>query len=148
MVLKRIRLTEERTIGELSIVGTDFKCFTLEDAVRAPGVKIAGKTAIPAGLYTVIVTQSPKFKTRLPILLNVPGFEGIRIHAGNTEADTSGCILVGRALGNGATLLESRAALNELVPKIVEGSKIDDGCWIDVRNPETPAPKRAALEVL
>ena len=65
----------------------------MEDTVREK--KIAGKTAIPEGTYEVIVNRSPKFKRDLPRLLNVPNFEGILIHRGNTPNDTSGCILVG-----------------------------------------------------
>lgn len=65
----------------------------MEDAVREE--KIVGKTAIPAGTYQVIVNRLSKFKRDLPLLLDVPYFEGIRIHRGNTAKDTSGCILVG-----------------------------------------------------
>ena len=65
----------------------------MEDAVREE--KIVGKTAIPAGTYQVIVNRSSKFKRDLPLLLDVPYFEWIRIHRGNTAKDTRGCILVG-----------------------------------------------------
>lgn len=65
----------------------------MEDTVREK--KIAGKTDIPEGTYQVIVNRSPKFKRDLPLLLDVPNFEGFRIHRGNTVKDTSGCILVG-----------------------------------------------------
>ena len=65
----------------------------MEDTVRDE--KIAGKTAIPEGTYEVVVNRSPRFKRDLPLLLNVPNFEGIRIHRGNTAKDTNGCILVG-----------------------------------------------------
>ena len=58
-------------------------------------IKVYGKTAIPTGKYKVEVTYSPKFKRYLPILLNVRGFSGIRIHSGNTAEDTLGCLLVG-----------------------------------------------------
>ena len=92
LFLQRIAQTPEYTIGRLEINGKFF-CHTLEDAVREE--KIAGKTAIPAGTYQVIVNRSPKFKRDLPLLLDVPNFEGIRIHRGNTAKDTSGCILVG-----------------------------------------------------
>ena len=92
LVLQRIAQTPEYTIGRLEIDG-QFFCNTLEDPVRDE--KIAAKTAIPEGTYEVIVNRSPRFKRDLPLLLNVPNFEGIRIHRGNTAKDTSGCILVG-----------------------------------------------------
>lgn len=93
ILLKRKKFLADRTIGELTINGM-FKCYTLEDTVRPEGVKIPGETAIPAGTYTVIVTRSPTFKRSLPLLLNVPGFAGVRIHGGNTPEHTRGCILV------------------------------------------------------
>ena len=63
--------------------------------------KIYGKTAIPCGRYKVIVNLSRKLKRRLPLLLDVPGFEGIRIHGGKNETHTEGCILVGENLIKG-----------------------------------------------
>jgi hypothetical protein len=107
------------TIGDLLIDGEPF-CNTLEDVVReranAPVAdwKIAGKTAIPAGVYLVEITWSNRFKCDLPMLSNVPGFTAIRIHAGNTDADTEGCILVGTWKG-GETIHNSRVALNALM---------------------------------
>ncbi len=92
LFLQRIAQTPEYTIGRLYI-DEKFFCHTLEDPVREE--KIAGKTAIPEGIYNVVVNHSPKFKRDLPLLLDVPDFEGIRIHRGNTAKDTSGCILVG-----------------------------------------------------
>lgn len=85
------------TIGHLYINDKYF-CDTLEDKVRELKNiedKIKHKTAIPEGIYEVVVTMSPKFKRLLPLLLNVPFFTGIRIHRGNNENDTSGCIIVG-----------------------------------------------------
>jgi len=98
MHLKLLRktFTEESTVGVLSVNGQS-ECFTLEDKVRA--VKIPGKTAIPAGIYEITITFSERFKKPLPLLLNVPNFSGIRIHAGNTAEDTEGCILVGTTQG-------------------------------------------------
>lgn len=90
--LKRKIFTDDSTIGELSIDGVFF-CYTLEDKVR--DAKIYGITAIPYGKYEMIVSFSNRFKQYMPLLLKVPEFEGIRIHAGNKSADTEGCILVG-----------------------------------------------------
>lgn len=93
LFLQRIAQTPEYTIGRLEEIVGKFFCHTLEDAVK--NEKITGKTAIPEGTYEVVVNHSPKFKRELPLLLDVPKFEGIRIHRGNTVNDTSGCILVG-----------------------------------------------------
>ncbi len=85
------------TIGTLYVNGERF-CDTLEDRVRdlAGGErKVPGETAIPEGRYKVIVNRSPKFGRDLPRLLDVPMFEGVLIHRGNTDKDSSGCILVG-----------------------------------------------------
>lgn len=94
--VKRRALRPKYTIGSMYIDGTYF-CDTLEDRVRdlPREAKVPGQTAIPAGTYTVTVNRSPKFGRDLPRLLNVPHFDGILIHRGNTAADTSGCILVG-----------------------------------------------------
>lgn len=80
--LYRKFLGKDYTIGKLFINGEYF-CDTLEDTVRPEGEKILGKTAIPYGTYDIILTMSPKFKRILPLLLNVPNFEGVRIHSGN-----------------------------------------------------------------
>jgi len=84
------------TIGKLYINNTYF-CDTLEDKVRdmPKELKVWGKTAIMEGTYKVIVNYSPKFKRDLPRLLDVPFFEGILMHRGNTQEDTAGCILLG-----------------------------------------------------
>ena len=80
-------------IGDLYIED-DFFCFTLEDELRDRSVKVYGKTCIKADRYEVVLTVSNRFKRLMPLLLNVPMFEGIRIHGGNTSVDTLGCILV------------------------------------------------------
>lgn len=68
-------------------------CYTLEDVVRS-GPKVPGETAIPAGTYPLLITYSNRFKRLLPLVDNVPGFAGIRMHGGNTSANTEGCLLV------------------------------------------------------
>ena len=116
MELKLVRkiFTDKSTIGDLSVNGT-FECFTLEDPPRP--VKIKGETAIPAGKYEIAVTFSNKFGKFLPLLLNVPGFDGIRIHPGNTAKDTLGCILVGQGKGVDS-ISSSRLAFLPLFEKI------------------------------
>jgi len=89
----RREFTAKSTIGEMQVDGA-FECYTLEDVVRP--VKIKGITAIPAGSYEVVVSFSERFQRPLPLLLHVPNFDGVRIHPGNTDRDTEGCILVGR----------------------------------------------------
>ena len=92
--LHRVKQTGKNTQGSLFIDGV-FECITLEDTVRPDGVKVPHETAIPAGTYDVILATSPKFGRIMPRLLNVPNFDGVLIHPGNTEEDTWGCILVG-----------------------------------------------------
>jgi hypothetical protein len=112
--VKRTDFTDNSTIGELSVNG-QFECYTLEDMVRP--VKIAGKTAIPAGRYEVIIDLSQRFGRLLPLLLNVPDFEGVRIHPGNTAANTEGCILVGDEKSQDL-VGKSRAAFDRLFAKL------------------------------
>ena len=113
--LKRDVYTNESTIGELWVDG-EFSCYTLEDVVR-PGEKVYGKTAIPAGTYSVTMTYSPKFGKPMPLVNGVPNFEGVRIHPGNTDEDTEGCILVG-CTKSADFIGESRKAFAELLPQI------------------------------
>lgn len=92
LTLVRWPSTAKSTSGMLYINGKFF-CFTLEDIERE--VKIMHETCIPKGIYKVVLSMSNRFKKILPLLLNVENFEGVRIHAGNTDKNTSGCILVG-----------------------------------------------------
>ena len=103
LLLKRIAQKPGYTIGKL-FVDSEYFCDTLEDTDRLDEgmsldeikkLKQPGQTAIPEGTYKVIVNVSPKFKRLLPRLLNVPGYDGVLIHRGNTAKDTAGCILVG-----------------------------------------------------
>lgn len=95
ITLDRFQRTTESTISRL-FVDDALLCFALEDVVRP--TKIWGETAIPAGTYPVIVNYSPHFGRNLPLLIGVPGYEGVRIHPGNDKGDTDGCILPGTAI--------------------------------------------------
>lgn len=104
------------TSGKLYLDGQYF-CDTLEDVVREK--KVYAQTAIPYGTYSLIINYSNRFKKNMPRLLNVPNFDGILIHSGNTTADTSGCILVGTSDGNGKIVGgSSRPAFNNLFAAI------------------------------
>jgi hypothetical protein len=118
--IKRLHKTEFSTIGELLVDGV-WECYTLEDIER--DVKIKGETAIPKGNYKVIINQSNRFKRLLPLLLNVEGFEGVRIHAGNTNHDTEGCILVGKTRSNDF-IGQSRKAFDSLFSKMQKAKEI------------------------
>lgn len=127
LTLKRIALRPTYTIGKLYIDDAYF-CDTLEDTVRDTNKsgkfdngeqKIKGKTAIPYGTYEIKWTYSPRFKKYTPQLMNVPSFEGIRVHAGNTSADTEGCLILGENKQVGK-VLNSRATINKFYPIIKE----------------------------
>ncbi len=93
--LVRDTFTERSTTGRLLVDGAFF-CYTLEDVCRPGQPKVFGRTAIPEGVYQVANTFSNRFQRYMPLLLNVPGYSGVRIHSGNKPEDTEGCILVGR----------------------------------------------------
>jgi len=108
------------TRGKLFVNG-NYQCETLEDMDRKleeGGVKIPGQTAIPRGTYQITLDYSNRFQRTMAHILNVPGFEGIRIHCGNTPANTEGCILVGKTRGNANDITLSRVAYDELFPKL------------------------------
>ena len=109
MKLIRFKRTNSCTFGKLYI-DDKFYCYTLEDIVRE--VKIKHQTAIPTGTYQVVINYSIRFKRMMPLLINVPNFTGIRIHAGNTAANTSGCILVGSEISEESILGSSTVFKN------------------------------------
>jgi hypothetical protein len=138
--LKREIFTDISTIGSLTIDGK-FECYILEDKDRGINntlsleqimrVKVYGKTAIPYGRYEVDWTMSARFKVMMPILLNVVGWSGIRIHKGNTEIDSLGCLLCGtRKLSNRIT--ESTIATNKLYAKIEAAKKQGQRIFITI----------------
>ena len=118
--IKRLYKTENSTIGELTIDGV-FECYTLEDKERIE--KIKGETAISKGTYKIIINESTRFKRLLPLLLNVPNFEGVRIHSGNSNHDTEGCILVGKTRSIDY-ISQSRKAFDSLFEKMQKAKDI------------------------
>lgn len=126
LVLTRTTRTNRSTIGELTVNGK-FECFILEDKDRRLqsgmplsellSLKIKTKTAIPTGKYEIVVSFSDRFQKMLPLLLDVPAFAGIRIHPGNTDADTEGCLLPGKTKSPDM-VSSSRVAFTALFDKI------------------------------
>ena len=128
------------------LVGASYFCDTLEPTALELKTKVSKEAvfrspkkaaslkpfAIPEGRYAVVISWSPKMKKWLPILLGVPMFSGIRIHAGNTAKDTKGCILVGQNLKKGM-VLNSNIWLHRLKQKIVEAKDRGEAVWITIR---------------
>lgn len=123
ITLRRIAFKPKYTIGKLYIDG-NYVCDTIEDTDRnlddsmiedeIKKKKVYGETAIPYGTYPVRITYSNKFKKMLPLVENVKGFSGIRIHSGNTEKDSLGCIIVGKNKKVGM-VLDSRVTMDKLM---------------------------------
>lgn len=129
LLQRRIVNSGKNTIGNLFFNGIWF-CYVLEDTVRElkdlnndgdfddkNEGKVYGETAIPGGTYKVIVNMSNRFKKLLPLLIDVTGYQGVRIHSGNVEADSLGCLIVGMKT-DGKKVLDSRIALDELMKRL------------------------------
>lgn len=119
-------LTEKSSISKLYVDGK-YECYILEDKDRGltdsmslseiVAHKVYGETAIPKGRYQIVITESQRFKRKLPLLLNVKGYDGIRIHTGNVAADTHGCLLPCTVISKDAGS-QSTQAFNKLYTKI------------------------------
>ncbi|MEW5709836.1 MAG: DUF5675 family protein [Pseudomonadota bacterium] len=146
LVLERKWRLPQATIGELWR-DSALLCYTLEDPVREVyderakawvwdrAFKIPGKTAIPSGNYQVVITESPRFGRPLPLLLGVPDFEGIRIHAGNRPQDTEGCILPGLTWTTGQPWVgQSREALAKVQGLIQRALDAGEAVYVSVIN--------------
>ena len=146
IIIERKASKNKTTLGSLYIDGV-FECWTLEDELREiKGVpveqwKIKGETAIPEGAYSIVIDYSNRFKCMMPHILNVNGFEGIRIHSGNTNADTAGCVLVGRRIEPGTDLKsvpiisESRLAFEGLFEKMQAAIGRGEDVLLRIENP-------------
>jgi|15BtaG_2_1085339.scaffolds.fasta_scaffold04846_4 hypothetical protein len=120
LILYRNIYNNSSTFGELVYDNVAF-CYTLEDKVRAIDEKVFGETAIRAGRYKLSITYSNRFKRMMPYLHDVPMFEGIRIHSGNTAKHSHGCILIGFKHGDTFdTIYESKAAEKSLMDLIFD----------------------------
>lgn len=131
--LNRTAYNEGCTLGRLYINGELF-CNTLEDKYRGqlenPADKVQNETAIPAGRYRVIVDHSAHFNKCLPHILNVPCFEGVRMHGGNRATDTEGCILCG-AETNGIDTISNCASVVEILTERIKGAT--DEVWLTIQ---------------
>lgn len=138
-LLERYAFGQKATLGKLYADGEQI-AYCLEDVMReitgesVSEWKIYGKTAIPKGTYKVITDFSAHFGHVLPHVLDVPGFEGIRIHPGNTDVDTDGCILVG-GKPTGEDFIPNSRATFEKVFAMIEQAEQDGGeVTIEIRN--------------
>ncbi len=132
--LERYIIKDKYTIGRVFVDGKFFS-FSMEDEVRTLNSisdKVKGQTAIPYGRYEVIVSYSNRFDKNLPELLKVPYFDKIRIHGGNSEIDTEGCILVGAEISTDErTIRNCKEKVNELIAHIKEGQR-KGKVWIEI----------------
>lgn len=121
LVLERKIRFPDRTLGVLKMNGLYF-CNTLEPTYRnyAKGErKVKGKSCIPAGTYSIELKKSYKFRDYRAYLLDVPMFNGVLIHEGNSPKDTAGCILLGRLLSEkGINLYFSKTTVRNFVASI------------------------------
>ncbi len=138
MYLQLVRedINEDSAEGKLFIDGV-FECHTLEDTDRHlenGGKKIYGQTAIPRGIYDMDITYSNRFKQDMPLILDVPQFNGIRIHKGNTSLDTDGCILVGvsNEKKDDNFIGKSKIAYDILFLKLVEAKERGEKLTIEI----------------
>jgi hypothetical protein len=133
ITVQRTSYGTQATEGALSLDNDPFTCVTLEPFARPAGApKVQNKTAIPAGTYPVEINFSPHFNRDMPLLDAVPNFSAVRIHWGNTDAATDGCILVGRATLNQDFISASIDTFNELFPKIQAAIDATEGCSITI----------------
>ncbi|MEK0431759.1 MAG: hypothetical protein RL139_1563 [Gemmatimonadota bacterium] len=137
VLVRRRWFTERSTISDV-LIDERWFCFALEDRIRAPGVKVPRATCIPAGRYRLIIDRSQRFGVDMPHVLDVPGFTGIRIHAGNTDADTEGCLLLGSARSSGK-VMHSRVACDRFVSLLHAALSRGEDCWIEYVDVDPPA---------
>ena len=142
LTLIRIANRPSYCIGKLYIDGVYFSDVIedtdrgLDDSMHENDIlklKVKGETAIPTGIYTITITYSPKYKKMMPLINNVKGYSGIRIHSGNTAKDTEGCLIVGKNKEVGK-VLDSRVTYNALFKRLQQAK---DKIIIDIKRKYT-----------
>jgi hypothetical protein len=135
LLVKRMENDGVASTGDLFIDGVFF-CHTLEDHVRGAGIKVQDETAIPPGIYKIIVGPSPAHQMKLfPRIQNVPMFTGILIHSGNDAVDTKGCILVGQTIQQGAErIIGGSIIFPILLAKIQSAIEVGNEVTIEIQN--------------
>ena len=136
LVRKQQKAGAQFVEGKLYIYGV-FECYTVEDADRkleAGGSKVQNRTAIPKGIYKVAWTKSTRFGKFMPEILNVPGFAGIRMHAGNDSGDTEGCIICGSIndRDDDDWVGGSKVAIARLYPKIEDAIAVGHKVTLEI----------------
>lgn len=142
LVLKRTLSNDVCTIGKLYFTAPtgqlNFICYTLEDVIRPAGQKVYGKTAINAGTYALKITYSNRFKKDMPQIMDVPSFDGVRIHGGNKAEDTLGCVLVG--MNAGENRISNCAPATALIMDFLEQAERNrQASTIEIINPKVAA---------
>lgn len=145
LLLRRQILAETHTGGSLYVRGTHF-CYTLEDQIRetiaGPGrwnwhasMKVPKQTAIPSGTYEVAVTWSNRFQRRMPLIMGVPDFDGIRFHGGSTVENTEGCPLLGRKRSDIGDRLWDSFGLTDQLAAIIDDESMRGKVYVRIENP-------------
>lgn len=141
LILQRTHIIENSTFGTL-VANGQFICYTLEDLVREKAGqsvavwKVHGATAIPSGVYRVTLESSPRFGPETLTVNAVPGFTGVRMHAGNTVDDTEGCPLLGTSIDTrGIVPGTSRAAVGLVREAVRHALACGERVFMEVRNP-------------
>jgi hypothetical protein len=135
LLLIRDAFSATTTLGKLYVNGA-YRCETLEDADRhledEGAEKVHGETAIPIGIYNVVIDYSNRFQRPMPHILDVSEFEGVRIHPGNTAADTEGCVLVGSGR-LGESVVRSRIAFEPLFDALEAAYDDNESITLEIR---------------